>query len=836
MNDSENDQQANSGPDASLKTTPATAPNLSAAQQNSMVEQAVQVALQNHQAGKLSEAETIYQHILAVDPRNPFALHLLGVLAQQAGDKQRAVDLIGQALIQKPDYVDAHCHLGNVLQELGQYADAADSYRRAIALKPGYADAHNNLGSVLISLDQPNEAVISYRQAISLKPGYAEAHFNLGNGLKSLNLWEQAAASYTKAIALKPDFAAAHNNLAGVFKEQQNWPAALETIRKTLDLKPDYAEAHNSLGVLLYELNELGDAVTSFQNAIARKPGYVDAQINLGIALQQAGNDAAAFNCFRRVIALDADNHLGWQGMAQTLATLTFTSLDDDLLDDVVQLLNRPTTRPATLISAVVNLLWQVPEFKPIIENTVSSSAVTSRSWADLSQTLSAIPLFIQVLKLAHMSDLQVESLLSELRRSLLCAVTNGDLGTTGLPAAVALAVQCYINEYVIFEPDEETRDVKRLEEKIENLTNSNHPPPPLWVAALACYRPLHDYTWAKSLSEYGPGDALLGVIERQVCEPTTEKLLREHISNLTPVEDKISQAVRQQYEQNPYPRWMQTSIGVDAKPVETVLQGAPFKFDLGDYRCPQNPDVLIAGCGTGQQALWTATRFANARVLAVDLSLSSLTYAQRKTTALQVSNIAYAQADIMELGRIDKRFDLIECVGVLHHLGRPDAGWRVLVDLLRPGGIMKIALYSRAAHQCVVEGRAHVAKMGYSTSPEDIRRCRQDIIKKASAGDQQMARIICFSDFFSISECRDILFHVQHHYFTLPQIEAQMAELGLRFMGFELSDSRALANFKAQYPEPAAMSSLAHWHTYEQENPDTFREMYQFWCQKPGS
>jgi ubiquinone/menaquinone biosynthesis C-methylase UbiE len=102
----------------------------------------------------------------------------------------------------------------------------------------------------------------------------------------------------------------------------------------------------------------------------------------------------------------------------------------------------------------------------------------------------------------------------------------------------------------------------------------------------------------------------------------------------------------------------------------------------LGEYQSPENPEILVAGCGTGQNALNTALRFSNARVLAVDLSLSSLSYAMRKTKELKLSNIEYAQADIMELGSFERRFDLIECSGVLHHLGDPLAGWRMLVDL----------------------------------------------------------------------------------------------------------------------------------------------------------
>ena len=177
---------------------------------------------------------------------------------------------------------------------------------------------------------------------------------------------------------------------------------------------------------------------------------------------------------------------------------------------------------------------------------------------------------------------------------------------------------------------------------------------------------------------------------------------------------------------------------------------------------------MLVAGCGTGQHALNTATRFSDARVLAVDLSLSGLSYALRKTEELEVSNIEYAQADIMELGGIDRQFDNIESSGVLHHLEDPLAGWRVLVDLLRPGGLMKIGLYSETARQDIIYLRSLIAEKGYTASPEDLRQCRRDIIAMLEDGDEQVEKVCKGVNFFSLSECRDLLFHVQEHRFTL--------------------------------------------------------------------
>ena len=95
------------------------------------------------------------------------------------------------------------------------------------------------------------------------------------------------------------------------------------------------------------------------------------------------------------------------------------------------------------------------------------------------------------------------------------------------------------------------------------------------------------------------------------------------------------------------------------------------------------------------------------------------------------------------------------------------------------------------------------------------------------------MAKICKGNSFFSLSECRALLFHVQEHRFTLPKIETALKALELRFLGFEMQDQRALKQFKESHPNSNALNSLSLWHKFELEYPDIFIGMYQFWCQK---
>ena len=240
--------------------------------------------------------------------------------------------------------------------------------------------------------------------------------------------------------------------------------------------------------------------------------------------------------------------------------------------------------------------------------------------------------------------------------------------------------------------------------------------------------------------------------------------------------------------------------------------------------------EILVAGCGTGQHSVETARQFPGAQVLAIDLSLASLCYAKRKTRELGLSNIDYAQADILQLKSIGRAFDVIEVSGVLHHLADPMAAWRLLLSMLRPGGFMRVGLYSRTARRDIVDARRFIAKSGYRAGADDIRRCRQEITSLADG--TSIRRIAEWSDFFTTSACRDLLFHVQEHQMTLPEIKAFLSQNGLQFLGFDTA-GHIREQFRRRFPGDRAMLDLDHWHTFETENALVFAGMYQFWIQK---
>ena len=171
---------------------------------NFNAQHALQSAMAQHQAGNLPVAETLYKQVLQVNPNQPDALHLLGLIAKQKGDLKTAVQLMRKSLRFNPNYVEAYVNLGATLQQQDNLAEAADCYRKALILRPNYAEAHSNLGVVLKAQNNLHEAAQSFIAALTLTPNSAEAFANLDALLKEMAAPDEALIYYRKVLAISP--------------------------------------------------------------------------------------------------------------------------------------------------------------------------------------------------------------------------------------------------------------------------------------------------------------------------------------------------------------------------------------------------------------------------------------------------------------------------------------------------------------------------------------------------------------------------------------------------------------------------------------------------------
>ena len=350
----------------------------------------------------------------------------------------------------------------------------------------------------------------------------------------------------------------------------------------------------------------------------------------------------------------------------------------------------------------------------------------------------------------------------------------------------------------------------------------------PMQLAAVAMYLPLHAIPSTTALLERQWAPAIDDLLNQQVRDHMRERELRDSILRLTAIEDEVSQRVRQQYEENPYPRWVHAAGQVVPASIDRYLRE---QFPTERFHAAQqdeNLDVLVAGCGTGQIAIASAQKFLGARVLAIDLSLRvcATRNAARRTTWRRVSSTH--RPTYSSLPRSNEDFDVIDSSGVLHHMADPFEAWRILLTLLRPGGLMHVGLYSEAARRDVWEARKFIVDRGFGVTPDEIRRCRQELL------ETPLASVTRFTDFFTTSECRDLLFHVQEARLNIPMLKAFLTDQELKFLGFEFWSS-VLQKYRGHFASSGwAWTDLDRWHAFETENPDTFSGMYQFWIQKP--
>ena len=259
-------------------------------------------------AGRLAEAEAAARAILQNDPRQPDALHVLGVVAASTGHGAQALELIGRAIAGRAQNATFHFSHGNVLQGVGRAEDARAAFARALALQPDFVEAQFNLALTLERLGRPDEAVRAYERSAALTPGLFQAHVNLGNLYQSLYRHEAAVEAYGRALAIDPALAEARSNLGNALMALGRSEEALAALRDAVARRPDFAMGHFNLGVALQREEQLEAAARAYRQALGLDGGLVEGHYNLGTALRALGRLEEAEAVLRRAIELDPEH------------------------------------------------------------------------------------------------------------------------------------------------------------------------------------------------------------------------------------------------------------------------------------------------------------------------------------------------------------------------------------------------------------------------------------------------------------------------------------------------------------------------------------------------
>jgi tetratricopeptide (TPR) repeat protein/SAM-dependent methyltransferase len=778
-----------------------------------------------HRRGAVRDAAARYAEVLRADPAHVDAHYYLATISCQQGRFDEGADHARKALIGDPRHARAHVLLGRSLSALGQSEPALASFERAIALAPDLAQAHGNRGDVLSDLGRNAEAVESYDRALAVAPGSIEDWFNRGVALAAVDRKADAVLSFDRAIAGKPDYTDALLWRAKLLTQLHRHHEALAAVDKAFVIEPSLAQAWLGRGNVLLALGRFDDALAAYDQALKLKLDLGEAWIGCSRAHIGLGKPELAIEAASR--ALECGETVQTKAFfAQCLGLGRLTADNDGRFRGLaLRALAEGWTHPRQLVQACVSLV--------ALDAVISACvARAERAWparlpavelfgASGLQALSRDALLHGLLQSTPIADVGFERLLTNIRAAMLTAAETDsacDEGLLGFYCAVAQ--QCYENDYVYSLTDDEADRAQRLRVRLEQALAAGSACPPLWPAAVGTYCPLHALSNAQALLERSWPQCVKTLLIQQVEEPAEERRIATTIPALTSIDSEVSRSVRQQYEENPYPRWVKAALPGD----HTLFAG---------QQPGQISDVLVAGCGTGLAMIALAQLVPEARILAIDLSLASLSYAKRMADSLGFGTIEFAQADITQSAALGRTFDFIDVSGVLHHLADPWEGWRTLLPLLRPGGAMRVGLYSKLARQNVVAARALIAARGYRATPEDIRRCREEIL--AAEDGSLLKSVIMFGDFFTTNECRDLIFHVQEHRVTLREIKTFLAANDLQFGGLIL-DVATTQRFSARFPEPDALLDLDRWQAFEILAPETFAAMYRFTVRKQAS
>ena len=427
-------------------------------------------------------------------------------------------------------------------------------------------------------------------------------------------------------------------------------------LAKAVQIKPNHAHAHNNLGITFKELGKHQEALACYKNAILVDPNHTLAVNNLSILLKET-----------------------------QLSNLTQTN-SSHLKELILLLFKRNDINHKDIFRNARSFIF-IEENNNQVRKIVNSDSLLLKN--QIIKNLLNEELFLLMLQKSLMADQFIEKILTKLRYEILITLidSNQNILEGLFDFIISLAEQCFLNEYVYVQSRKEIIHVKQLINEIVSNKEINE----LKIAILGCYIPLlSNQNIVNKLFDYKSKNILFNdLIDIQIEEPLKEKKLVNSIKSFGKISDAVSKKVRDQYEEYPYPRWRYTYSNSPTNfSIIINNQITPNKIKIN--RKFYNPNVLIAGCGTGNH-ICQAANYLNANILGVDLSITSLAYAKRKVEELGLKNIDFLHADILQLNNLNKKFDVIECVGVLHHMHDPLKGLKILQNLLEPHGLLLI-------------------------------------------------------------------------------------------------------------------------------------------------
>lgn len=432
------------------------------------------------------------------------------------------------------------------------------------------------------------------------------------------------------------------------------------------------------------------------------------------------------------------------------------------------------------------------------------------------------------------LSNRDLEVTLMTVRRELLRLASEDLLSESFVPLITAFGFRAALNEYINPVSEAEQSAINQIVEHLGDVNKENLATYKYDLLLLAMYMPFSELPSDEELVEiplkFWPKELKLLAIQTLF-----DIKVESHIAALIPDFTRkkvcnpniVSRKVRQQYEESPYPRWKKLGIQPNKK---TYSEHYAYLKSHTLFKQPKSYDLLVAGCGTGEHPLQDAALIKNLSITALDLSAPSLAYGERKRKEFKIKNVKFFRGDILDLHESPKRYDIVESVGVLHHMADPAHGLKNILNCLKPNGVIQLGLYSVIARRPFQILREHYKTYIGDDGTVDKKRVvalRNDLLRNRNPDLYWADHAF---DFYCFSGFRDLLFHAQEHQFTIPMIVDLLSECNLKFLGFHLPGN-VIRHKLSLFPGESSSTDLLTWANYEEMYPSTFLRMYNFHC-----
>ena len=666
-----------------------------------------------------------------------------------------------------------------------------------------------------------------YKQVLNIEPKNINCLNYLGTLFAQTNRKKNAEEIFLKAINFEPNNPVLNNNLGNIYQENGIYDKAISYYKKTILFKPSFVPANLNLGLIYYKKGKFTEALNFLKKVTKAQPNNIKCYLMIAVIYKQLQNFKETLNCYNKIFKIDPDNFMALSGTIDLFNSFNFTNLSKSNSHELIEIFLFLYKKN------IINHNYLFNNAKTLIifdEDKIQLEETLNKNSNILNVNIVKIILNKEILHLmlqkSLVRDQFLENFLCKIRREILLSYEDKNLSqiTEFYDFILSLAEQSFLNEYIFSQTKEEIDLVNKLKFKIENSVEINE----LEISILACYLPLFKSKIIKDkLSNYYSKKNLFNdLVKIQIKDSIEEEELKSTIKS-DEISDKTSKEVRGQYEENPYPRWRYADIHPKVNFLNEINSDIyPNQITFNDEI--KIPKILIAGCGTGQQ-LARKIDYKDSKVLAIDLSLSSLAFAKRKMQEFKINNIEFLHIDLLKLKKLKKKFNIIECMGVLHHLDDPEQGLNILLDTLDTNGFLKLGLYSEHARRHIVEARKFINKNKFKDNIVDIRKFRE--LAKNNKDNISLKKLNDNYDFHTTSSLRDLVFHVQEHHFSILKISKILKKYNLEFLGFtSKSIKKDYAKF---YKNDEKNLSLKNWHEFEMKYPNIFQGMYQFWVKK---